>query len=149
MATAKIIKFHPDKCDGGRACERACSNVHHKNDKGGEWSALRIVEAESGYEMTNCNMCGLCIDMCPVQAIRRLNNGTVTVKKSVCVGCQACVGFCPRNVMRKAPEVIVPFKCIACGACVRACPTGALELIEVEIDDIAEEVYSKHGRVCP
>ena len=148
MATAKIIVFHPEKCKGCMECEKACSNVHHKNDKGGEWSAIRIIKTESGFEMTNCNMCGLCIDMCPVLALRRLKVGTVVLDKKKCVGCQACVGFCPRNVMRKAPGVITPFKCIACGACVKACPEGALELKEVDLDKIQEEVYAKHGRVC-
>lgn len=148
MSKAKIIVFHAEKCKECRKCEAACSNVHHKNDKGGEWSAIRIIKKDGGYEMTDCNMCGLCIDMCPALAIRRMTSGTVVIDKKKCVGCQACVGFCPRGVMRKAPEVIVPFKCIACGACVRACPEGALELKEVEIDKIQEEVYSKHGRVC-
>jgi carbon-monoxide dehydrogenase iron sulfur subunit len=148
MATAKIIVFHPDKCKGCRECEKACSNVHHKNDRGGEWSAIRIVETDTGYEMTDCNMCGLCIDMCPVQALKRLNNGTVTLNKKTCVGCQACVGFCPRGVMRKAPDNIIPFKCIACGMCVKACPENALELKEFGLGELGEEVYSRHGRVC-
>jgi len=149
MAKAKIIIFHPEKCKGQGECMKACSKVHHKNDKGGEWSAIRIEKTGAGYVMTNCNMCGLCIDLCPVQAIRRLTSGTVVLDRKKCVGCQACVGFCPRGVMRKAPEVITPFKCIACGACVRACPEGALELKEVDIDSLREEVYARHGRVCP
>ena len=148
MATVKIIVFHPEKCKGHGDCMKACSKVHHKNDKGGEWSAIRIEKSSSGFAMTNCNMCGLCIDLCPVQAIKRLNSGTVVLDKKKCVGCQACVGFCPRGVMRKAPDVIMPFKCIACGACVRACPEGALELKEVDLDKIQEEVFAKHGRVC-
>jgi len=147
MATAKIIVFDPDKCKGCLECEKACSKVLNKNDKGGEYSAIRIHETEAGYEMTNCNMCGLCIDMCPVQALKRLNNGTVTLDKNVCIGCQACVGFCPRGVMRKAPDIISPFKCIACGACVRACPEEALELKEVELDELEETVYAYLG-VC-
>ena len=147
MATAKIIVFNPDKCTGCLECEKACSNVMHKNEKGGEFSAIRIHETESGYQMTNCNMCGLCIDMCPVQALKRLSNGTVTLDKKICIGCQACVGFCPIEVMRKAPEVITPFKCISCGMCVKACPNNALELVEVELADIEEVVYHKQG-VC-
>ena len=149
MATAKVIVFHPEKCDGDLGCEKACSSVHHKNKNGGEWSAIRIIKGEQGYDMTNCNQCGLCIDMCPVQSIRRLGSGTVVVNKKVCVGCQACVGFCPRGVMRRAPETPVPHKCISCGKCVKACPNGALELVEKDIDEIQEEVYHKHGRVCP
>ena len=97
--------------------------------------------------MTNCNMCGLCIDMCPVQALKRLSNGTVTLDKKICIGCQACVGFCPTEVMRRAPEVITPFKCISCGMCVKACLEGALELKEVNLEDIEKTVYSYQG-VC-
>lgn len=147
MATAKIIVFHPEKCKECRECEKACSNVHHKNDLGGEYSAIRIIKSDSGFTMTDCNMCGLCIDMCPVQALKRLSNGTVVLNKKACIGCQACVGFCPTEVMRKAPEVITPFKCIACGMCVKACPEGALELKEVNLDDIEQTVYSYQG-VC-
>lgn len=148
MKTAKVLVFHPERCKGHYACEKACSRIMHKNDKGGEWSALRIIKEGEGYVMTNCNQCGLCIDMCPVLALSRLTVGTVVLDKKKCVGCQACVGFCPREVMRKAPQVITPFKCIACGQCVKACPEGALELKEVDLDQIREEVYSKHGRVC-
>ena len=147
MASVKIIRFKPELCKGCMECETACSNTLNKNDKGGEWSAIRIHETETGYEMSNCNHCGLCIDMCPVQAIKRLANGTVVINKKLCVGCMACVGFCPRGVMRKVPKTTVPFKCISCGACVKACPEGALELVEVELDEIEETVYSYQG-VC-
>lgn len=95
--------------------------------------------------MTCCNHCGLCIDLCPVRALRRMPNGTVVLNTKICVGCQACVAFCPRGVMRKADDRIEPFKCISCGACVKACPEGALALVEVPVADIEEEVYSKLG----
>ncbi len=147
MTTVKIIKFDPSKCDGDLACEKACSNVHHKNENGGEWSAIRIIKGDTGLVMENCNHCGLCIDMCPVQAIRRLGSGTVVINKKLCIGCQACVGFCSSEVMRKAPAVITPFKCISCGKCVSACPNGALELVEVDLEEVEETVYHKQG-VC-
>jgi anaerobic carbon-monoxide dehydrogenase iron sulfur subunit len=156
METVKIIQFNAAKCKGHYDCERACSQVHFKDDIGGEHSAIRIIrttETDGGgpggddYVMTNCNHCGLCIDMCPVQAIKRLPNGNVILNKNICVGCQACVAFCSRNVMRKAVDRIEPFKCISCGACVKACPEGALELVEVKIADVSEEVYSRQG-VC-
>jgi len=148
MVTAKIIRFYPEKCKGAGECEKACSQVHHKNDAGGEFSAIRIIKGDGGYEMSNCNNCGLCIDMCPVMALKRLANGTVTLNKSLCVGCMACVGFCPRGVMRKVSGVLTPFKCISCGACVKACPEGALELVEVNIDDIEEVVHHCYHGNC-
>ena len=158
MATVKIIQFEPAKCKGHYDCERACSQVHFKDDTGGEHSAIRIIKSNVGedggdsggsiiYEMTNCNHCGLCIDLCPTQALRRLPNGNVLLNTKICVGCQACVAFCPRSVMRKAEDRIEPFKCISCGACVKACPEGALSLVEVDISDLEEEVYAQQG-VC-
>ena len=144
--TVKIIKFDPSKCDECHACEVACSKVHFKDDKGREHSAIRIIRSDMGkLEMSNCNHCGLCMDMCPVLAIARNRNGTVILNKKSCVGCQSCVSFCKQGVMRKAEGEIVPFKCISCGACVRACPEGALELVEVKIADIREEVYATWG----
>lgn len=145
MGTVKILKFYPEKCGGDMECEVACSNVLFRTDEGGEKSAIHILDTDNGYEMTVCNHCGLCIDVCPVLALKRLKSGTVVLDKSLCIGCQSCVGFCPRAVMRKAPDVMTPFKCISCGSCVKACPNGALELVEVDIEDVQEIVYHKQG----
>jgi len=149
MAKVKVIVFHPEKCKGDLECEKACSKVHFKTEDGGEKSAIRIIKgAEGKYQATVCNHCGLCMDLCPVQALKRLPNGTVTLNKGTCVGCQACVAFCPSEVMRKALGTIVPFKCISCGMCVKACPEGALELKEFDLSEIEREVYARHGKVC-
>ena len=143
--TVKILKFHPEKCDGKKACEIACSQVHFKSDEGGSKSAIRIIKTKDGYKMHVCDQRGLCLDMCPVGALTRKKNGVVWLDKNICIGCQACVGFCPIGAMRKSDARIEPFKCISCGACVRACPHGALELVEVDIDDIKQVVYHKQG----
>ena len=143
--TVKILKHYPEKCDGGRVSEIACSQVHFKSDDGGEKSAIRIIKDGKSFKMHVCDHRGLCLDMCPVGALRRRKNGIVWLDKEVCIGCQACVGFCPIGAMRKSEVRIEPFKCISCGACVRACPNGALELVEVKIDEIRDIVYHKQG----
>jgi len=143
--TVKILKFHPEKCDGCKSCEKACSKTHFKSDDGGDKSAIRIIKDKNTYKMHVCDQRGLCLDMCPVGALARKKNGIVVLNKEICIGCQACVGFCPIGAMRKSEERIEPFKCISCGACVRACPTEALELVEVNIDEICEVVYHKQG----
>jgi len=143
--TVKILKFHPEKCDGDLVCEKACSKVHFKSDEGGDKSAIRILKDGKSYKMLVCDHRGLCIDICPVGAIKRRDNGIVWLDKDICIGCQACVGFCPIGAMRKSDARIEPFKCISCGACVRACPYGALELVEVKIDQIKQIVYHKLG----
>lgn len=155
METTKIIVFKPELCKEHRDCERACSKVHFKEVLDAEHSSIRIIrtgEAEAGngggadgFIMTNCNHCGLCIDMCPTLALFRSPKGIVLLKKKSCVGCLSCVGFCPRGVMRVSPGTDVPFKCISCGNCTRACPEGALELVEMPIAELEEEVYAELG----
>ena len=141
----KILKFHEDRCKGCLECEKACSYVHFKTKDGGDKSAIKIIKEKDTYKMIVCDQRGLCIDMCLVGALSRRKNGVVWLDKEKCIGCQACVGFCPTNAMRKSNARIEPFKCISCGSCVRACPENALELVEVIIDDVKEVVYHKQG----
>ena len=143
--TVKILKFHAEKCNGCLECEKACSQVHLKTKDGGEKSAIRIEKVDKRYTMHVCDQRGLCLDMCPVGALTRKKNGVVWLEKEICIGCQACVGFCPIGAMRKSDVRIEPFKCISCGSCVRACPEKALELIEVQIADITQVVYHRLG----
>jgi Fe-S-cluster-containing hydrogenase component 2 len=143
--TVKILKFYAEKCKGCLECEKACSQVHFKTKDGAEKSAIRIIKTKTGYLMHVCDQRGLCLDMCPVGALTRRKNGVVWLDKEVCIGCQACVGFCPIGAMRKADVRMEPFKCISCGACVRACPEKALELVETKIANIKEVVYHKLG----
>ena len=143
--TTKVLTFHPEKCTGCLACEKACSQIHFKQTTGGELSAIQIIKKNTKYQMLVCDQRGLCLDMCPVGALTRRKNGVVWLDKNLCVGCQACVGFCPLGAMKKASLRIEPFKCIACGSCVKACPENALELTEKTIEDIKQIVYHKQG----
>lgn len=143
--TTKILRFTPTLCTGCNECEKACSTVHFKTKDGGVHSALRITQKDGIYQMHVCDQRGLCLDLCPVGALTRNKQGVVLLNLKTCVGCQACVAFCPIGAMRKAPARIQPFKCIACGACVRACPTHALALEDVLLKDIRQIVYYKQG----
>jgi anaerobic carbon-monoxide dehydrogenase iron sulfur subunit len=146
MTTVKYLKFYPERCTGCLDCEKACSQVHFKSDDGGDKSAIRILKDEKGsYSMHVCDQRGLCLDMCPVGALKRNNKGVVILNKNVCIGCQACVGFCPIGAMRVSNQRIEPFKCISCGACVRACTQNALEIVETDIEKIKQVVYHKLG----
>lgn len=143
--TVKTLRFHKEKCNGCLDCEKACSQVHFKTKDGGEKSAIRILKNKDGYIMHVCDQRGLCLDMCPVGALSRRKNGVVWLDKDICVGCQACVAFCPLGAMRKADVRIEPFKCISCGSCVRVCTKKALELVNVQIAEIMQVVYHKQG----
>ncbi len=103
------------------------------------------MKTNNTYQMHVCDQRGLCLDLCPVGALSRRKNGVVLLDAKVCVGCQACVAFCPLGAMRKAPTRIQPFKCISCGSCVRACPTKALSLEDVPLENNRQDVYHKQG----
>ena len=145
MSMVKIVRFHPERCDGCRDCESACSTVHFKTDAGGDRSAIRISGSDGDFRMHVCDQRGLCLDMCPVGALERRPNGVVTLDLGTCIGCQACVGFCPIGAMRKWEGRMEPFKCISCGACVSACPNEALCMEEIGVDSVREVVYHDLG----
>ncbi|HEX3048207.1 MAG TPA: 4Fe-4S dicluster domain-containing protein, partial [Bacillota bacterium] len=68
------------------------------------------------------------IKICPAEAISKDQNGVVRIKKSICVGCFMCVGFCPESALFMHNDYIEPFKCVACGQCVKKCPAGAISI---------------------
>ncbi len=127
----KFLNPEPSRCEGVRACEKACSRTFFKVEKP-EFSAIQIKKVGKSHEINVCNQCGVCISICPVKALYRNSLGTVMLKKDLCVGCFMCVGFCPTQAMRRAPGQKEPFKCVSCGACVKACPKGALGMLETD-----------------
>jgi anaerobic carbon-monoxide dehydrogenase iron sulfur subunit len=145
MSDVKVVEFHPENCTGCYSCEKACSKVHFKTEDGGERSAIRISGEDGARKASVCNQCGLCIDMCSVGALSRNTKGVVTLDSKLCVGCQACVAFCPSGAMRRVQARLEPYKCISCGSCVRACLEHALELVDKGVDDQKAIVYHKLG----
>jgi len=54
----------------------------------------------------------------------------IKVNADTCVGCGACIGTCPVEVleMKDGKAVYKGDGCIECGACVSSCPVEALSL---------------------
>lgn len=125
----KYLKTYPEKCIGCHTCEDICSEMFFK-EKNVEKSCVRIYDQNEGFNITVCNQCGVCIEMCPTQAISYNSLGVVMINKKECIGCLNCVAECPTNVMRYYENIQIPFKCIACGACAGKCPVEALEIIK-------------------
>jgi heterodisulfide reductase subunit A len=74
--------------------------------------------AKAVVEDTLCNSCGICVDVCPYDALEVETKG-----EGVPVG--ACV---------------VEAKCNSCGICAAECPTGAIELRHYRKDQMMEQI---------
>lgn len=83
-----------------------------------------------------CNQClnPPCVQVCPVGATYRTEDGVVLVDRETCIGCGYCVMACPYGARFFHPEHKTAEKCTFCyhriskgmePACVEACPFGA------------------------
>lgn len=125
----KVLRKKPELCIECHACENACSKLYFKEENV-EKACLRIKKNDLKLKMNTCTQCGICIDICPVEAIKRDKNNIVRIDKEKCIGCFMCVGFCPEHAMFMNDEYLEPFKCISCGICAKTCPTGAIYINE-------------------
>jgi Fe-S-cluster-containing dehydrogenase component len=83
-----------------------------------------------------CNQCSnpACVQVCPVGATYKTEDGVVLVDEKRCIGCRYCVQACPYGARYFDERRGVPDKCTWCyhriskgmqPACVDSCPTGA------------------------
>lgn len=95
-----------------------------------------------------CVDCGVCVSVCPVEAIECSALGVAQVQTRRCIGCGRCVRECPRGVLRmqergdpivvrcanhdagKIARELCAVSCIGCGVCERVCPSGAITVRE-------------------
>lgn len=58
----------------------------------------------------NCNYCGLCVEICPVGAIKiDKESEAIIFEQEKCIGCGDCVYTCPTNAWEKRQEGYVIF----------------------------------------
>mgnify|MGYP000220982618 CR=1 FL=1 len=131
----KVLTVIPDKCTGCQRCMLACSLRHFKT-MNPLFSAIHVVRVD--HEPIDapiyCIQCGLCINVCPVNALSRdAKTGAVVVDREKCTGCGNCVAVCPIGAITLDPKEKKAVKCDLCGgdpACIKVCPEGALKFIE-------------------
>jgi Fe-S-cluster-containing hydrogenase component 2 len=130
----KMLGKKPELCTACHECENTCSVVFFKTQEIGR-ARLRINEDPAKKEkcIITCTQCGVCISICPTEAISRNKAGIVVIDKAKCVGCLSCVGFCPEEAMFQYKDDTLPFKCISCGQCAKKCTPGAIFLTENEV----------------
>ena len=127
----KVLTKNENICVECHQCEEACSNAFFK-EVNLQKSSIRVGRNKNGeINLTTCTQCGVCIDVCPVQAITQDKNGIVRINKKICVGCFMCVAACPEDAMMYHKDLLEPFKCVSCGICTKACPTGAIVVKDI------------------
>jgi formate dehydrogenase iron-sulfur subunit len=76
-----------------------------------------------------------CVDVCPVGALTKQENGSVKLDSRKCVGCKYCTAACPFEIPKFRENFGVSNKCTMCDdrveqgrepACVQTCPAAAL-----------------------
>ena len=68
-----------------------------------EVSIPKLVEVDADQ----CFNCGMCITLCPVEAITMDKDGSVIFNREKCVGstCSACVDACPSRAIRSIKQL--------------------------------------------
>ena len=155
-------------CNGCKVCTQACQTAHylHKDQIWIDVFTMKNASGNTYYMPRPCMMCEdpPCVQVCPVKANFRTDEGLVLVNQSRCIGTRICMNACPyqaryfnwgpaksapRQPFPQEPEWPVPQvegtvgKCIFCAAmlpmgkipeCVGNCPMDALYMGDLETD---------------
>jgi DMSO reductase iron-sulfur subunit len=116
-----------NRCTGCLSCMVACKAANNV-EIGSFWQKVVRVGPTPKYEGAippdvemyflplSCQHCEdpECVTVCPTGASHKLEDGTVQVDKSKCIGCQSCVMACPYGVRYLNEVSKVVEKCTLC-----------------------------------
>ena len=131
------------RCTGCSACRLGCT-IENQLDWDRSWRRVHTANPERQpgaatlHLSSACHHCQdpACLRACPALAIQQLDDGTVQLDDTRCIGCRYCSWACPYDAPLYDPARGVMSKCTSCPerradghppACVTACPTGALD----------------------
>ncbi|MHC5010119.1 MAG: 4Fe-4S dicluster domain-containing protein [Planctomycetota bacterium] len=153
-----------DKCIGCGRCVEACkveNDVPREDAYFRTWVERYVIESDGEAEVDSpeggahfepieedegvlrsffvpklCNHCDepACVQVCPVGATFKTQDGVILVDDEYCIGCRYCIQACPYGARYLHPERHTADKCTFCyhritkglsPACVEVCPTQA------------------------
>lgn len=155
MKTQRKLGFLFDYnfCIGCLACEISCQ-VYHNQHPDINWRKVDLVPIiEDGlhkdmYITHSCHHCDdpACMNVCPVGAYEKLDNGIIQPIHDKCIGCGYCFLACPYNAISKGKDGKAQ-KCNMCAekvergeepACVAGCPCDVLRIVDISVADSAD-----------
>jgi len=111
------------KCVGCHACTVSCkfeNNVPEGNFRSWVrvWEKGNFPEVAVSFLPRLCNHCDdpPCVEVCPVTATFKIENGTVVIDDDLCIGCAYCVQACPYDMRYINPVTKIADKCDFCRA---------------------------------
>jgi molybdopterin-containing oxidoreductase family iron-sulfur binding subunit len=177
------MAFDLRKCDGcvttdkAPQCVEAC-NAEHFVPPGQEWIRVLQVSDASGHVSflpRPCMHCENppCVNVCPVGATYRTNEGVTLVNQDRCIGCRMCMAACPYSVRqfnwdqpanppgatfaKYSPEYPVPHrkgtveKCMLCAHLTKdgklpACVSGC-PMFAIYLGDLTQDIATNGKEV--
>jgi Fe-S-cluster-containing dehydrogenase component/formate-dependent nitrite reductase membrane component NrfD len=141
-------------CIGCHACTVACK-VEHGVELGVFRTWVKYIEhgtfpdVHRAFSVLRCNQCtdAPCVEVCPVTALYKREDGIVDFDPQVCIGCKACLNACPYDALYIDPNSDTAAKCNFCAhrvdagmqpACEVVCPTNAI--VSGDLDDPSSPV---------
>ena len=115
-----------ERCIGCEACSVACmrenntgvpfirvrtENVDQQDTPEGQFPDLKMI-----FLPLLCNHCSHppCVDICPVNALVKREDGPVVLDQELCDGCEACIDACSFDAVIFNPEKKKAGKCNLC-----------------------------------
>jgi Na+-translocating ferredoxin:NAD+ oxidoreductase RNF subunit RnfB len=133
------------------ACQGTCSKAKPKGQYTGEKNCRGAKISANGTKacLWGCIGFGDCVAACKFGALSMGKDGLPVIDEAVCVGCGACAGECPNQLIKllprarkgafalcqnrstKKPQVKknCTSGCIKCGICQKNCPEQAIKLV--------------------
>jgi Fe-S-cluster-containing dehydrogenase component/formate-dependent nitrite reductase membrane component NrfD len=136
------------RCIGCHACSLGCK-AEHDVPLGSYRTWVKYVEKGSFpdtrrfFTVLRCNHCELapCVEICPVTALYRREDGIVDFDRDACIGCKACMQACPYDALYIHPDEGTAEKCNFCAhrveiglepPCATVCPTEAIQVGDLD-----------------